>query len=192
MRSLMTTTSFLRKLCEMQHSFHGAVKGSAFLFLLSLCALQPVSLRGQQISGFSKAHAVTQRQIESGLMQSIQPSLMEELNREMSKEPHVAGSEAQGRVRDFILGYFQEWGLESRVDSYEIYMPWPTEVSLNLLTPEGSSGRWTEKAFRLREDVVPGDPTTAMEQYPWVNGYSGAGAVEADYWAVFLVIAYVR
>lgn len=177
----------------MQHRFEGASdNGSAHrlnaggsrgwmaLFFMALCLLQPATLTSQQISGFSKSEAATQRQIEAALMQAIQPSLMDELNREMSKEPHVAGSEAQGRVRDFILGRFQEWGLESRIDMYEIYMPWPTEVSLNLLTPEGTSGKWARKAFRLREDIVPGDPTTAMEQYPWVNGYSGDGAVEGE------------
>lgn len=148
------------------------------LFLFTL--LSPADIQGQGITGFSTAEGARQRSIEATLMESIQPPLMEELNREMSREPHVAGSEAQARVRDFIHGRFREWGLDTRVDTYEIYLPWPTEVSLSLLTPQGDSGRWARRDFDLKEDVVPEDPATALEQYPWVNGYSGDGAVEAE------------
>jgi N-acetylated-alpha-linked acidic dipeptidase len=138
------------------------------------------SASGQQITGFSRVEAKAEHRAEAELIQQIQPSLLEELNRDMSREPHVAGSPAQIRVRDYIIQRFREWGLDPQVSTYNIYLPWPTEVSLALLTPREGSGRWDRKDFRLREEVVSGDPATRLEQYPWVNGYSGAGSVEAE------------
>ncbi|MFO8174039.1 MAG: M20/M25/M40 family metallo-hydrolase [Longimicrobiales bacterium] len=135
---------------------------------------------GQQISGFSASESARQRELEAELVGNIQPPLLEELNRDMSREPHVAGSEAQRWVAEYILSRFEGWGLDAAFSTYEVYLPWPTEVSLTLLTPGENDGVWTRRAFVLREDVVPGDPVTGMEQYPWVNGYSGAGSVEGE------------
>jgi len=140
----------------------------------------PSALEAQEITGFSRAEAAAQRQAETSLMEHIQPALLDELNYEMSKEVHVAGTPAQDRVRDYILGMFREWGLDADLSTYSIYMPFPLEVSLSLLVPEEASGQWNRTDFTLREDAAPGDPTSAIEQYPWVNGYSAAGSVEAE------------
>ena len=148
--------------------------------LLSFSFLLPPILGAQEITGFSRAESSVQHRAESVLLEQIQPPLLDEMNREMSREPHVAGSPAQLRVRDYVMGRFQEWGLKTELNTYSIYMPWPTDVSLSLLTPGRGSDGWDRRAFILREDAVPEDPTSAMEQYPWVNGYSGAGSVEAE------------
>ena len=83
-------------------------------------------------------------------------------------------------MRDYVVRRFEEWGLDPEVATYEIYLPWPTEVSLSVIEPAQNSDGWTRRPLTLREEVVPGDPATALEQYPWVNGYSGAGSVEAE------------
>ncbi|MHB1192117.1 MAG: M20/M25/M40 family metallo-hydrolase [Longimicrobiales bacterium] len=133
-----------------------------------------------QMTGFGASAAEAQRRAERLLIDAIQPPLLQELNRDLSREPHVAGGEAQGRVRDYLVRRLGEWGLEPEVATYEIYLPWPTEVSLAVLQAgTGSNGRG-RREFTLREETVATDPTTALEQYPWVNGYSGAGSVEAE------------
>jgi N-acetylated-alpha-linked acidic dipeptidase len=132
------------------------------------------------MTGFANSDVAAQRRFEQLLVDAIQPPILQELSRDLSQEPHVAGGEAQRRVRDYIVRRFEEWGLDPEVATYEIYLPWPTEVSLSVIEPAQDSDGWTRRTLTLREEVVPEDPTTALEQYPWVNGYSGAGSVEAE------------
>jgi len=157
------------------------IRGLAPAALFLLFGIGPAGpAAGQSITGFPDSDAAREREMEVRLMERIQPPLMEELNRDMSAKPHVAGSEAQREVAEYILERFEGWGLKAGFSTYEIYLPWPTEVSLALLTPTASGSDWTRKEMVLREDEVPSDPVTAMPQYPWVNGYSGAGSVEGE------------
>jgi len=94
-------------------------------------------------------------------------------SRELSRETHVAGTPAQAKTRDYVIAQMKSWGLETEVRSYDIWMPHPTEVAVWRVAPD-------TMRFDLTEPPVPGDPTSALSQYPTVNGYSGAGDVTAD------------
>lgn len=159
----------------------GRVVATLFPMGLVLTALlgAPRSLDAQ-ITGFGQAQIDAQLRAERLLIDAIQPPLLEELNRDLSKEPHVSGGEAQLRVRDYLVGRLRAWGLDPEVVTYEIYLPWPTEVSLSVIGAGAGSHGSSRREITLREDVVADDPATALEQYPWVNGYSGAGSVEAE------------
>jgi len=132
-----------------------------------------------QITGFPASQVEEQRRSERILIDAIRPETLDELNHDLSREPHVSGSEAQGRVRDYVVRRLREWGLKPEVATYEIYLPWPTEVSLSVFA-SGGAPAGSGRPIPLREDVLPEDPTTALAQYPWVNGYSGAGAVRGE------------
>jgi len=156
-------------------------RGSGMLVLAAALAawpMPPEALLGQ-VTGFAASEVEAQLRAERILVDAIQPEILDELNHDLSREPHVSGSEAQRRVRDYLVRRLREWGLEPEVATYEIYLPWPTEVSLSVFGQAGGSNG-AGRSIPLREDVVPDDPATALEQYPWVNGYSGAGAVQAE------------
>ena len=86
---------------------------------------------------------------------------------------HVAGTAAQARTRDYVIAQMKAWGLETEVRSYDVWMPHPTEVRVWRVAP-------TRRRLNLAEPPVPGDPTSALPQYPTVNGYSGQGDVTGD------------
>ena len=152
---------------------------SAVGLILSPLIVLPGGADGQ-ITGFAAPEVDAQLRAETILVEAIQPPVLQELNHDMSVEPHVSGSEAQGRVRDYLVRRLREWGLEPDVATYEIYLPWPTEVSLTVIESEAGSNGGMRRPLTLREAVVEDDPASALEQYPWVNGYSGAGSVEAE------------
>jgi N-acetylated-alpha-linked acidic dipeptidase len=94
-------------------------------------------------------------------------------SKELSRETHVAGTAAQARTRDYVIDQMKKWGIETQVRAYDVWMPHPTSVHVARVSPE-------PKQFALAEPPVKGDPTSALAQYPTVNGYSGQGDATAD------------
>ncbi len=125
------------------------------------------------ITGFSPAAAARQQHIERYVLAVIEPALLDSMSYALTREVHVAGSAAQARTRDWVLEQTRSWGLESESKAYRVYLPWPTEASLEMTAPE-------RRRFTLAEEPVEGDPESALPQYPWVLGYSGTGEVEAE------------
>lgn len=146
---------------------------TALPILVVLLAAAEAEAQEPAISGFSTGAAAGQRALEARAIERIQPAALDSLARALAREPHVAGSAAQARVRDWILEQKRSWGLEAEVKTYSIYLPWPTAVELELVAP-------ARQRFELGEPALDSDPTSSLPQFPWVNGYSGAGAVEGE------------
>ncbi|MGZ5228161.1 MAG: M20/M25/M40 family metallo-hydrolase, partial [Burkholderiales bacterium] len=91
----------------------------------------------------------------------------------LSAETHVAGTPAQERTRDYVIAQMKAMGLETEVRRYDVFIPQPTAVHVWRVSPR-------PKALSLAEPPVPGDPTSALAQYPTVNGHSGVGDVSGD------------
>ncbi len=128
---------------------------------------------GPAATGFSSGAAARQHALERRVIEMIEPAMMDSMSFALTREPHVAGSPAQARTRDWVLEQTRSWGLESEAKAYHVYMPWPTEAALEMTAP-------SPHRFTLSEEVVDDDPESALPQYPWVLGYSGTGEVEGD------------
>lgn len=155
------------------------VSGGARSAHLAVLALVPLSLlgaapvaRAQSFAGYTPAGSAAERARDERLVRAIVPAQLDSVSRALAREPHVAGSPADARTRDLVLGWTRSWGLRSESRTYRVFLPWATRVSLTLTAPERLD-------FKLAEDVLPQDAETALPQYPWVNGYSGTGDVEA-------------
>jgi len=134
--------------------------------LLTGCA---VLLNAQQpLVGYAPASAARERDLEADAIKRPSPSTAAANSKALSRETHVAGTQAQARTRDYVIAQMKSWGLETSVRSYDIWMPHPTAVHVSRVSPE-------PKQFALAEPRVKGDPTSALAQYPTVNGYSGQG-----------------
>ncbi|MBA3583591.1 MAG: M20/M25/M40 family metallo-hydrolase [Gemmatimonadetes bacterium] len=124
-------------------------------------------------TGFTPAGAERQREAEAAVLEAIAPAELEAMSRTLSLRMHVAGGPAQAAVRDTLAAWFHGWGFEPEVATYEVFLPWPTDVSLALTAPD-------TMAFHLSEEVLAADAAAALPHYPWVNGYSAPGEVEAE------------
>jgi N-acetylated-alpha-linked acidic dipeptidase len=127
----------------------------------------------QQLVGYTSANAAKERTLEASAIKRPAPAEAATLSKDLSKETHVSGTPAQARTRDYVIAQMKKWGIETEVRSYDVWMPHPTSVAAGRVSPE-------PKTFNLAEPPVAGDPTSALAQYPTVNGYSGQGDVTAD------------
>ena len=124
-------------------------------------------------TGFTAEGWSRQRALEADLMAAIRPADLDSMARVLSAAPHVAGTPGQAAVRDTLVAWLEGWGLEPEVETYEVFLPHAVGVEVTLVAPESID-------FRLVEEPVPGDPVTRLEPYPWLNGYSAPGRVEAE------------
>lgn len=116
-------------------------------------------------TGFTAEGAARQRAAEAALLDAIRPADMQAMSRTLSGRMHVAGGPGQAAVRDTLVAWFGRWGFEPRVAAYQVFLPWPTGVTLALIAPKALT-------FALEEE--------APSSYPWVSGYSAPGVAEAE------------
>ena len=70
-----------------------------------------------------------------------------------------------------------EYGFQSRLDEYEVYLNYPVSASLHITYPNG-----TKQEVNLKEDVLPEDDVTGRpDNQPTFHGFSASGDVEAEY-----------
>lgn len=123
--------------------------------------------------GYTVSGAARQRELEADVIKRPSPNNASAHSKQLSHETHVAGTAAQARTRDYVIEQMKRWGLETEVRAYDVWMPHPTSVHVSRISPQ-------PKELALVEPAVAGDPTSALWQYPTVNGYSGQGDVAAD------------
>ena len=139
---------------------------------LTLCSAATLTAQ-QPLVGYTAAGAARERDLEADAIKRPSPTTAAANSKELSRETHVAGTPAQARTRDYVIGQMKSWGIETEVRAYDVWMPHPTSVHVARVSPDA-------KQFALAEPPVKGDPTSALPQYPTVNGYSGQGDATAD------------
>ena len=86
-----------------------------------------VAQNPQPMPGYGAASAAAQRRIESNAAAVPSPANAAEYARALSREPHMSGTPAQARTRDYVIARMRSWGLETEVRAYEVWMPHPDE-----------------------------------------------------------------
>ena len=122
-----------------------------------------------RVIGFSQARAAEQRRLEQEAVSGPVPSRAQTRSAALSKEPHVAGTPAQARTRDYVIAQMKAMGLETEVRTYDVWLPHATSVKITRL------GKGDSTVLDLSEPPIDGDAPTALPQYLTVNGSSGAG-----------------
>jgi N-acetylated-alpha-linked acidic dipeptidase len=126
------------------------------------------------IIGFNTTGTQSQHELEAKAATLASPSSAELLSRELSKEPHMAGTPAQARTRDIFARELKKYGITPEIRTYNIYMPHPTSVHLYRVSPNATE-------LSLPEGPIAGDSTsTAYPQILTFNGYGAAGDVTGE------------
>lgn len=123
--------------------------------------------------GYAAAQARGERALEAEAARRVSAASSRAHSAALAREPHVAGTPAQARTRDYVLARMREWGLEVETRAYEIWMPHATSVGVWRVSP-------APRKLPLEEPPIAGDATSKMPQYPTVNGYSAAGDVTGE------------
>lgn len=132
----------------------------------------------QPMVGYTAAEAATEGALETRVIARPDPAAADTMSRALSREPHMAGTPAQARTRDYVLGLMRQWGLTTEVRSYDVFMPQPTSIRLWRL---GATAAADSEELALVEGPVAGDTTSsAFPQVPTFNAYSGTGNQAGD------------
>ena len=91
----------------------------------------------------------------------------------MADKPHHAGSPGSKAVADYLSAQLTEWGLDTRIETFEALIPYPTTRTLEMTAP-------VRFRAKLAEPPIPEDPSTDQEdQLPTFNAYGASGDVTA-------------
>ncbi len=139
-----------------------------------LAAALPAALSAQApLSGYTAATSATQRDLERRAIAVPSPDSARRISRALSIEPHIAGTPAQERTRDFVNAELRKLGLRVETKSYRVYLPHATGVKVWRVSPQ-------PLALSVDEPALANDPVSLRQQYPTVNGYSAGGMAEGE------------
>jgi N-acetylated-alpha-linked acidic dipeptidase len=146
-----------------------------FVSVLSVCALvaqaadTPVPMRG-----YSAEDSRIERQWEQKFRAIPTADNLREFMRRLSARPHHVGSPYDKDNAEWIQAKLKSWGLDARIESFDVLFPTPKERVVELTEPSYFKAK-------LEEPVVSVDPTTDQksEQLPTYNAYSKDGDITA-------------
>jgi N-acetylated-alpha-linked acidic dipeptidase len=131
-------------------------------------------LGAQTTSGYSPQSAIAERAAEADAITRPSPSIASTHSKFLSLQPHMAGTPAQARTRDYVVNQMKSWGLETEVRSYRIWMPHPLSTRVWRISPNPIE-------LNLQEGPIPEDTTSvSFPQIVPFNGYGAAGDVRGE------------
>ena len=140
-----------------------------FLFLIGTAS------HGQPITGFSTSSSEKQKQAESVFLNQQESERYKNHLKTLTKEPHVAGSKANERVRDYMADVMRKAGFQVEIFPYDIYLPvMPGTASAEIVEPIRLP--LNNKEYIHKEDPFSSDPNL----YFGYNAYTGTGDVTAE------------
>lgn len=141
--------------------------------IVSLTLFQ--TLFAQNLTGFTAVGNQQEAKLEQLFLQLPKSENFKNHLKNLTKEPHLAGSAENKRVADYIEQSMQKAGFKVERPPYDIYMPTSAgDVSLEIVTPH-------RMPLNIQEDILESDPFSAMSntKHGW-NSYAGSGDVTAQ------------
>ena len=141
---------------------------------LSIALMFALPLGAQTTPGYSSQSAAAERAAETDVIARPSPTVASAHSKFLSLQPHMAGTPAQARTRDYVVSQMKSWGLETEVRSYRIWMPHPVSTRVWRISPNPIE-------LNLQEGPIPEDTTSvSFPQVMPFNGYGAAGDVRGE------------
>ena len=151
---------------------------NAIVYLLCLYLCAPLAFPADNtgpLRGYSNDSARTEREWEGKFRAIPDPANLRAYMERLSKRPHHVGSAYDKDNAEWILSKFKEFGLDAKIETFDVLLPTPKARAVELLEP-------TKFTAKLAEPTVAVDPTSSQhdEQLPTYNAYSIDGDVTAS------------
>lgn len=128
-----------------------------------------------QLAGFSGSSSEKQKQAESVFLSQQESERYKNHLKNLTKEPHIATSKANERVRDYMAEVMRKAGFQVEIFPYDIYLPvMPGSASAEIVEPIRIP--LNNKEYIHKEDPYSNDPNL----YFGYNAYTGTGDVTAE------------
>jgi N-acetylated-alpha-linked acidic dipeptidase len=144
------------------------------ILCLALCASIAMPADLPTLRGFSADSSKTEHDWEAKFRTMPDPAAMRGYMQRLSARPHHVGSPYDKENAEWILSKFKEWGLDAKIETFDVLFPTPKERVLEMVEP-------THFTAKIQEPAVSADPTSNQreEQLPTYNAYSIDGEVTA-------------
>ncbi|MGA8269643.1 MAG: hypothetical protein WB787_17930, partial [Candidatus Acidiferrales bacterium] len=106
-----------------------------------------------RIRGFFASRVEAEQQLEQKLRRIPESSRAEANLRKLTSEPHMAGTEANHRVAEWLRAQYESYGFDAKIVSYEVWLPMPLEVRLELTEPEKKTLATQEEPYEEDKDT---------------------------------------
>ena len=116
-----------------------------------------------------------QKDLESQFDSVLDPKNLDEWMKHMSSKPHHVGSPWSKQNAEYVVKHFKSWGLEASIETFEVLVPFPKVMKLELIEPKKVSLKLNEPA--LKEDATSG---ITKDVLPGYNAFSADGNVTAE------------
>ena len=149
-------------------------------FIIVGCTQQSDSKSDSQnfemVSTFDVAlDRLSQSELESKFDKTLNPENLDTWMKHMSSKPHHVGSPWSKQNAEYAANKFKEWGFESRVETFEVLVPFPKIRKLSMIAPN-------KVELKLFEPAVEGDRSSEMTKdvLPGYNAFSADGNVTGE------------
>ena len=142
-----------------------------FAFAITSC----FALQAQSLDGFSKNAVDKQLQLENKFKESVDFGSFKTHLSTITEHPHTAGSEANEKVKDYLVSTMKNAGWDVEVYPYDLYLTKGQGESLiELVYP-------IRKPLNQQEYIVKDNPfSTHPDLKKGWNAFSGSGDVTAE------------
>jgi len=147
-------------------------------YLLFLLLLVPRVLVAQApadagLLGFTAASRAAHAAAEKVFLDTVAPDHARRWLAALTAEPHVAGTPAEKKVADYVATRFKEFGLETEMVRYDVFLNHPKHVSLKITSP-------VQEELSLREDEPLDESTKKPGMFPAFHGYGASGQAQGE------------
>jgi N-acetylated-alpha-linked acidic dipeptidase len=141
--------------------------------ILCVAASAPPPSNGP-LTGFSAERSSWERDYERRFLALPRPEECGRILRELTKTPHLAGTEGNTRVGDYLAAEYARAGFEVRTPTYDVLLSYPKSARIEIVGEPGV-------ALGRREEPISSDPDTAIPEaaVAW-NAYAPSAEVVGE------------
>lgn len=126
------------------------------IILLLLIVATNVKVDEPTRVGFSRANVARLKPLESQLLQTIRPENCRREHRIFTAKPHMAGSERNYELAQYVAKQWREYGLEDvELIEHPVYLPWPVRYEATLVD--------SNEKLLLKEEGIPQDKDSSAD-----------------------------
>ena len=102
-----------------------------FLFA-PFCFPQAVDEAQHTVIGFSVEGSAVQRELERRIAELVSPENCREIVKTLTSEPNLAGTPGDRRNAEFVRGFLESCGFETRIYEYHVYLPYVRKLEVRI------------------------------------------------------------
>jgi len=128
----------------------------------------------KRIKGFTPLNSKIERQIEEKLKRLPKPENCKKYSRHLTEEPHIAGTEENFKLAQYVRDKFKKFGLEEvELVEYRVLLSYPKEIIVEMVEPEHYKATLREEGYFRDKDSYDSRVSIGF------NAYSASGELTA-------------